>query len=73
MPRNVVAILPGDKLDHVTVKEDLKSLSFTGDKGAILSLPVEEYELDGEKYYFVRYSANVTEHEVEKAIRHFND
>lgn len=43
MPRNVVAILPSDKLDHVTVKEDLKSLSFTGDKGAVLSLPVEEY------------------------------
>lgn len=73
MPKNIIAILPGDQLDHVAVKDDVKSVTFRGDKGAVLSLPIEEYELDGVSYYIARCDGMVSDEKVEKAIRHFTE
>ncbi|MGL5389140.1 MAG: hypothetical protein ACRDCA_25370 [Serratia sp. (in: enterobacteria)] len=71
MSKNVVVILPNDKLDHVAVADDLTSVTFTDEKHARLSLPIEEYVLDGKTYHFARWDADVPEHKVEKAIRNY--
>ncbi|CAM6447780.1 TPA: hypothetical protein RH039_003181 [Escherichia coli] len=71
MPKNVIAILPGDAFDHVVVQDDLEIVTFRGDKGGVLTMPIEEYELDGISYNVARCDGMVTDEKVEKAIRHF--
>ncbi|HGD7322939.1 TPA: DUF2560 family protein [Escherichia coli] len=71
MPKNVIAILPGDAFDHVVVQDDLEIVTFRGDKGGVLTMPIEEYELDGISYNVARCDGMVTDEKVDKAIRHF--
>lgn len=73
MPKNVIAILPGDQLDHVAVQDDLEIATFRGDKGGLLTLPIEEYELDGVKYNVARCDGMVSDERVEKAIRYLTE
>lgn len=73
MPKNVIAILPGDQLDHVAVQDDLEIATFRGDKGGVLTLPIEQYELDGVTYNVARCDGMVSDEKVEKAIRHFTE
>lgn len=73
MPKNVIAILPGDQLDHIVVQDDLEIATFRGDKGGVLTLPIEEYELDGVTYNVARCDGMVSDERVEKAIRHFTE
>ncbi|PJI15704.1 hypothetical protein CVE39_15870 [Enterobacter cloacae complex sp.] len=68
-----MAILPGDQLDHVVVQDDLEIATFRGDKGGVLTLPIEEYELDGVTYNVARCDGMVSDERVEKAIRHFTE
>ncbi|EIX7370733.1 hypothetical protein MOW87_000026 [Citrobacter freundii] len=73
MPKNVIAILPGDKFDHVVVQDNSEIVTFRGDKGGVLTMPIEEYELDGETYNVARCDGMVSDETVEKAIRHFTE
>ncbi|EFJ8790895.1 hypothetical protein AXA14_002053 [Escherichia coli] len=73
MPKNIIAILPGDKFDHVVVQDNSEIVTFRGDKGGVLTMPIEEYELDGETYNVARCDGMVSDETVEKAIRHFTE
>lgn len=58
MPKNVIAILPGDKFDHVVVQDNSEIVTFRGDKGGVLTMPIEEYELSsaGRKGIYAPFS-----------------
>lgn len=73
MPKNVIAILPGDVFDHVVVQDDSEIVTFRGDKGGMLTMPIQEYELDGTTYNVARRDGMVSDETVEKAIRHFTE
>ena len=73
MPKNVIAILPGDQFDHIVVQDELEIATFRGDKGSVLNLPIEEYELEGVIYNIARCDGMVSDEKVEKAIRHFTE
>lgn len=69
MPKNVIAILPGNKLDHIAVDDALDSVCFSGEKGSTLTLPIETYLFNNKEYFIARYSDLVEPDEIEKAIK----
>lgn len=71
MSKNVVAILLGGEFNYAKVPDDHDYVTYTNEKGAEFRLTIEQCELDGKTYFFARYSPDVTQQVVEKAIRQF--
>ncbi|EMN1293785.1 TPA: hypothetical protein ACNU9R_005067 [Citrobacter freundii] len=72
MTKQVLAILPGDVTECISVADDLKTVEFIGDKGAHLSLPIEQYRFENNDYHVARYSDMVDDVQIKAAIKkHF--
>jgi hypothetical protein len=71
MSKDVVVILPGGKVEHVSVEDDLKKVSYRNDQRSFLDLPIETYVLDGEEFLIAKFSDLVSARETEQAIRQF--
>jgi len=73
MQKNVIAILPGDVFHHVVVQDNSEIVTFSGNNGGMLTMPIEKYELDGTTYNVARCDGMVSDETVEKAIRRFTE
>ncbi|MGY6029084.1 hypothetical protein [Phytobacter sp. AG2a] len=71
MSKDVVVILPGGKVEHLSVEDDLKKVSYRNDQRSFLDLPIETYVLDGEEFLIAKFSDLVSARETEQAIRQF--
>ena len=71
MSKDVVVILPGGKVEHLSVEDDLKKVSYRNDQRSFLDLPIETYVLDGEEFLIAKISDLVSARETEQAIRQF--
>ncbi|MGK9173017.1 hypothetical protein KXR87_07275 [Yokenella regensburgei] len=71
MSKDVVVILPGGKVEHLSVDDDLKKVSYRNDQRSFLDLPIETYVLDGEEFLIAKFSDLVSARETEQAIRQF--
>ncbi|VYU77152.1 hypothetical protein [Metakosakonia massiliensis] len=71
MSKDVVVILPGGKVDHVSVDDGSVKLSYKNDQRSFPDLPIEAWTLDGKEVLIARFSDLVTARETEAAIRQF--
>jgi len=71
MSKDVVVIFPGGKVDHISVADDLKKVSYRNDQRSFLDMPIETYVLDGKEFLIAKFSELVTTRETEQAIRQF--
>ncbi|WP_459175777.1 hypothetical protein [Ewingella americana] len=69
MGKNITVMLPQGIVQHVAVADALTSITFTGENGGgILSMPIEEYIIDGKVHYIARSSDLITDKEIIAAI-----
>lgn len=68
MLKKVVAILPGYDIQVLNIYDDSSIAEFIGDKGAILSLPIEKTMINEREYLFCRFSKDVSEEFVKETV-----
>lgn len=69
MGKNVTVMLPKGVVQHVAVADDLTSIAFVHENGGSnLSMPIEEYIIDGKVNYIARSSDLIADKEIIMAI-----
>ena len=69
MTKTVTAILPGDIVQVINVEDNDDQANFRGDNGAVLSLPIVSYDVDGKQHHISIYSDDIPDERIKEAIR----
>lgn len=68
MTIDVAVIYPDDQVKKMTVPEDRRSISVEYNQHNLM-MPIEAYVLDGAEHYFARTQSEISDADIEAAIR----
>lgn len=71
MSKQVVSLLPGDQVDLISVADDDNYVTYYGDQGAQLGMPIETFAFDDKEYLIAKCSGNVADERIIAAIRKY--